>query len=366
MIVDALLFNDELSLLQHRITWLRDYVDITIVLEADFTFSGKPKSLFAKSAFAQLVELTEGKVVLLQMTKEAFEGGGLPYDPWKIEFTSRDLLVKHLSFGYPGHRVIFSDLDEIPSLEQMKVISKLDLDGSVETFSIPMQTYYRYANWHLVGPGETWNAAKTFNSSFAPAVSEIRSFNKFINLPEIGSHLSYLAMTAQEITNKFESFSHSELSGFGNIEDIITGISDFYFVDHIGRFNSEGRGLIQVLNENQIHDVCEYLVRLDAKFFRGGETPPTYKRLVASAVITYLRMTRNAQKSIFYKFVERSIERNQDRIGTFSGLVILAHVLCRNSTRKVFISLKQLIPTQIKLRIKNCTILHKVRDHKAF
>lgn len=351
MIVDALLFNDEIELLKHRISWLRDFVDITILLEADFTFSGRPKPLFAKSMLEELVRLTDGKVVILQMTEETF-GGNLPDDPWKVELASRDFLVKHLALHYPKDRILFADLDEIPSLEQMRIVHKLDVDDNLETFSIPMQVYYRYVNWHLVGSGENWNLAKTFNSSFAPTVSDIRTSNKFLCLPGKGSHLSYLAMTSEQITNKFESFSHSELSGFRHIEDSLTKISDFYSVDHIGRFDVEGRGLIRVLTENQIHDVCEYLVKTDAKFFKGGSTPSTFKRLMASAVITYMRSTKDTQKGLFRKYVNKSVEKNKAFIGTFSGLLILTHGFIRVFAREMAIKLKHLIPTRIKSSLK--------------
>jgi len=352
MIVDAILFNDELELLRQRISWLRDYVDVTIILEADFTFSGRPKSLFAKSKLTELMDLTEGKLILLQMTDETFDGN-LPNNPWKIEYESRKFLVEHLVVNYPEARVLFADLDEIPSLEQMRLISELDLNGNLETFSVPMQVYYRYANWQLLGSGENWNLAKTFNSSFAPAVSEIRSSGNFANLPGKGSHLSYLAMTTEQITNKFEAFSHSELTGFRNIEAFFTGISDFYFVDHIGRFDVEGRGLIRVLNENQVDDVCEYFVKSDSKYFKHGITPPTLKRLAASALITYMRKSTDSPKGLLYKFVGKSLKRNKSSIGIFSSLVILTHGYFMISIRDLFVFLKQMIPKPIKLSIKN-------------
>jgi len=351
MIVDAILFNDELELLQHRISWLRNYVDITLILEANITFSGKPKPLIAKSKLAALAKLTEGKIVPLQMTIQTFDVNQTN-DPWKIELASRDYLLKHLIANHPEDRIIFSDLDEIPSLEQMRVISKLDLDRNLETFSIPMQVYYRYANWHQVGSGEKWNLAKTFNSSFAPSVSNIRSSSKFLNLPGKGSHLSYLSMSAEQITNKFEAFSHSELSGFGDIEDSLTRISDIYFVDHIGRFDVEGRGLIRVLHENHIHDACEYLVKTDSKFFKGGETPHTLKRLMASAMITELRKRKDAPKSLFHEFAKKCVERNKDKVGLFSGSVVLVHCYLRVSVRYLFLHLKRLIPVRIKSRIR--------------
>jgi len=354
-----MLFNDELELLEHRIRWLRDYVDVTIILEADFTFTGRPKQLFAKSKLGELEKLTEGKIIILQMKNQTFDGN-FPDNPWKIELASRDFLVKHLALNYPDDRIIFADLDEIPSLEQIQIIQKLDLDRNLETYSIPMQVYYRYANWHLVGPGEQ-NYAKTFNSSFAPTVSEIRTSNKFSNLPGKGSHLSYLAMPPLQITNKFESFSHSELSGFGQIENFLIGISDFYFVDHIGRFDADGRGLIYVLNENQVHDVCEYLVRMDSKFFRGGITPPTFKRLMASAVITYLRKPKKEPKSLLHKFVEKSLERNKEHIGMFSGPVVLIYYSFSILVRKIYISLNRLIPIQIKLSIKQSKVHRRIK-----
>ena len=351
MIVDAILFNDELELLKHRILWLRDYVDITLILEADFTFSGKPKLLSAKPKLADIEELTEGTVIPLQMTIGSFDGN-LPDNPWDIELASRDFLIKHVVTYCPEDRILLSDLDEIPSLEQMGVISKLDLEGNLETFSIPMQVYYRYANWHQVGSGENWNLAKTFNSSSAPSVSEIRSTDNFLVLPGKGSHISYLSMTAQQITNKFEAFSHSELSGFHDIEDSLTRISDLYYVDHIGRFDVKGRGLIRVLNKNQVDDICKYLIEIDQNFFKGGVTPPTFKRLIASSVITYLRKTRREPKSLFHKFVEKSVEKNKDHIGILFGSVILGHSYFKVSVQYFFKSLKRLIPTKIKWSLK--------------
>lgn len=352
MIVDAILFNDELDLLQHRISWLKNHVDVTIILEADFTFSGKPKSLSARPEISKLAKLTEGKVVPIQMLIDTFNGN-LPDNPWKIESASRSFLVQYLATNYPQDRVVFADLDEIPSLEQMTLISKLDLDGSLETFSIPMQVYYRYANWSQMGSGKNWNLAKTYHSSFPPAVSEIRSPNNFPNLPGKGSHLSYLAMTAQQITSKFESFSHSELTGFRDIEDFFTRISDYYFVDHIGRFDVRGRGLIQVLNDDQVHDVCAYLAKQDPIFIRSGEMPPLFKRLIASATLTYLRKKKDSPKNLFQKFVESSAKINKpEDIGIFSGSLILVHGYFEILLKNLFQILKRLIPAPIKLRIK--------------
>jgi hypothetical protein len=351
MIVDAILFNDELELLQHRIRWLNNYVDVTVILEADFTFSGKLKSLVAKSNLTNLAELTEGLVVPLQMTIETFDIN-LPDNPWDIELASRDYLLKHLIANHPEDRIIFSDLDEIPSLEQIRVISKLDLDENLETFSIPMQVYYRYANWQQVGSGENWNLAKTFNSSFAPSVAEIRSSNQFSNLPGKGSHLSYLSMTAEQITSKFDAFSHSELSGFRYIEDTLTRISDVYFVDHIGRFDVAGRGLIRVLDKNKVDDICKYLIEKNLKFLRSGETPPTLKRLMASSVITYLRKSKNTPKSLSRQIIEKSLERNNENLGIIPSLVILTHSYFRVLRRYFVLQLKRLIHAQIKFRIK--------------
>jgi hypothetical protein len=339
MIVDAILFNDELELLKHRINWLRDYVDTTIILEADFTFSGIPKQFNAKSKLSELEGLTKGKVVILSMTKQNFNGN-LPDNPWEKELAIRDFFIKHLAVNYPRTRIVFTDLDEIPSLEQMRLISQLDLDGSLQIFSIPMHTYYRYANWQLVGKNENSYVAKTFNSSFTPFF-DMRFSNKFPKLLGKGSHLSYLAMTAEQITNKFEAFSHSELSGFRDLEDFFTRISDFYFIDHIGRFDDKGRGLIRVLNENQVNDICEYLAKTDSKFFRGGITPPTFKRLMASAVVTYLRKKKDAQKNLFHKFVDKSVEKNKEHIGTFSGLVILIHAFFMHFARNKYYFLKR-------------------------
>ena len=341
MIVDAVLFNNEFELLGHRISWLRDFIDITVILESDFTFSGNPKSFVLKSKLAELGELTEGEIVLLQITKESFNRN-LIDNAWKTESAIRDFLAKYLFVNYPEKRILFTDLDEIPSLEQARFISKLDLNGDLETFSISMQIYYRYANWQLVGKRANENVAKTFNSSNPPPLGEIRSVNKFPNLPGKGSHLSYLGMTSQQITNKFEAFSHSEFSGFHNLEDFFTKISDFYFVDHIGRFNDPGRGLIRVLNENQVHDICEYLVKVDPKSFRGGITPPIFKRLMASAAITYLRKKKNSPKNLFHKFVEKSVKKNKGHIGTLSGLLILAHSFFMESAKNTFIYLKRL------------------------
>jgi beta-1,4-mannosyl-glycoprotein beta-1,4-N-acetylglucosaminyltransferase len=285
-VIDAVLFNNEYSLLQRRIIYFKDLVDVHVILESNHTFSGKFKNTMSLEKYQELKTLTGARIILLKLddlniTKSQYE------NRWEVEEISRFQLFNFLINTFQKDRIVFADIDEFPSREQILRLKELQ-DNSV--YSIYTPTYYQKVNWKLVETHK-WLSVKTFLGSNPPDFCDIRNSEKFQVLDGEGSHLSYLGMTHKDVSTKFEDFSHKELMGYELLEEIIWSLQNTYAVDHIGRFFTRGFGLFKIVPNTDLPDINKFLYNFDPHLYLEldhGEAS-LVKRLIASALITKIR-----------------------------------------------------------------------------
>jgi beta-1,4-mannosyl-glycoprotein beta-1,4-N-acetylglucosaminyltransferase len=343
--IDCVLFNDEIELLKARILYLSNYVDSFVVIEANQTFSGKRKSLIAKDNQKILRELSTKPITILEADLTALGNS----DAWKIERESRSLLITHVQREFPAQRVLFCDLDEFPSVEQLIRLKQCESSNETTIFSIPTPTFYRYLNLAQMDETE-WKLACSFDSSHAPDVDDLRSPDYAALGGELGAHLSYLGMSADSLSSKLSSFSHTELQGFEQIEENILGLSDEYVVDHLGRFHNPSRGIMKPLSLDELPSTNKLFYSLWGKDFRNFNPPNYLSRICASAVITFIRHN-NGQKSRMYVVVlERMLKRNVTCLSDLGillvNLIFLNEILRQSRKRirsKLSRNLKKLI-----------------------
>lgn len=245
-IVDVVLARDELDLGAFRATYLSPVVTKTYFGEARFTHSGLSKPLYFRDCFEQKLK---GDVDWESLEIPKFWNTDGLDNRWIIERGSREWLVSQVIERHPDAVVILSDLDEIPSLEQMRGLAENNRMGPR---TIPMQMSYRRANW-VVSQFPTWRKAKVFSAKKYQTGLRLKAFPPIFGTP--GVHFSYLGMDARDIAKKYSEFAHAEYDNPELSSDFLVNLSDTYAISHLGHFFKYGAGLLSVLNERQLGPV---------------------------------------------------------------------------------------------------------------
>lgn len=220
-IIDAFCFFNELDMLEMRLNILAPYVDHFIVVEADHTFSGQPKSShFAanRDRFKPFADKLTHHIARIDTSGMDFshkpERCDRSTDFWKIEYAQRNAIAETLKAFAPTDLAIASDVDEIPApaaIERIRhsawrqwLVSKIPHIFRQEEF------FYSAAN---LRDEPCLGSIITSCDSFARYTPQrIRTKRK--RLPKIahgGYHFSYF-MTPEQVANKISSFSHQEFN----------------------------------------------------------------------------------------------------------------------------------------------------------
>lgn len=127
--------------------------------------------------------------------------------------------------------------------------------------------FYRFANW-AVPHGEGWKTAKVVPKGFLIDINNLRYRNDFqISHSEPGGHFSYLGSTDLELFNKLADTAHRELSIPKSEVAIILKYSNKYLLDHLGRFNQKGFGLLNEIGSRDLSSVQRALLEFKPTFF---------------------------------------------------------------------------------------------------
>lgn len=240
MVVDAVLANDEWDLVRFRLNYLSPLANKFYIGESAFTFSGLPKEGYFASRAGELRDLkVDVEVVTIDLPDSIVHSG----DRWSIETYARNKLLETVCTRHPDDLVLFSDVDEVPSLDQVQVL--LDRADLLTIASIPTQVCLRKANWIEYQP-ERWRG-KWGNGLLGKYwVPRIRRGSYPLVKGEPGAHLSYVGMTAQDVRKKYKDFSHGELDRDEVASETFLAFADFFHISHLGRALEPGAGLLEV------------------------------------------------------------------------------------------------------------------------
>lgn len=196
MIWDCFTYNGESDLLEIRCEELKELEVTHVLIESNYTFTGKWKDLKFKNPNNYNIAY--------------FVANHLPNngDAWDNERAQRNYIKNALEIlgAKDDDIVIISDADEIIS---KSAISRYSPKNSIT--SLLVDTYRYYLNC-LEGK-QNWSKAKMTVyeclKSFTP--DEIRNSCESLQLENAGWHFSYVG-DLDFIKNKIESFSHTELN----------------------------------------------------------------------------------------------------------------------------------------------------------
>lgn len=221
MIFDAFILNDELDMLECRLTELENSVDRHVIVESKTTFQGQPKPLF------YCENLTRFKRWDTKISHVIINGQD-GVDAWAREDAQRDAITQGLSGASSSDLVLLSDIDEIPSTY---AVAKASL--SAEEFLLFDQTFHSFAvDWlHPAGHWYGTSAARIsdISSNFGLLFSKMRKERGSFSLISNGGwHFSWLGGISANLS-KLASFSHTELTHLN--EDLVRCSVEGYHVD---------------------------------------------------------------------------------------------------------------------------------------
>ena len=213
-IIEAVLFNNELELLEARFHEGDGVVDRWVIIESTKTFTGAPKLLHFETAlsvgrFWQIEDRIDHLVI--DHTRETD-------DPWEREADQRNALASILWKFQDDDLIALSDGDELTRRSAWSEILERTANG--ESVSLHKPTWYYTLTWALLD--SEWGSNASFRSK-AARVSTLRSYKQisdwaderyFPTVEDSGWHLSCLGGPARLLA-KLTSFSHQEIAPDG-------------------------------------------------------------------------------------------------------------------------------------------------------
>jgi hypothetical protein len=311
MIIDAFLGLNEIPLADFRIKYLSSIVDKTIILESKTTHSGNPKDLHFTNWLSS-GKMKDFDIEVIYVDLKGVEGS------WNRERHSRDYLVNYIYTRYPDSTFLLTDLDEIPSREQVKqVIHRLSNPVHLHT-----PTAYRYGNFMLNSKaGSGWRRAVLSKTSY----TKLPQGGRYEKLPLgnsdfSGIHLSHLRFSPESIEYKLNSFAHIEL---GNRHLGSTGLldyCDYWLIDHLGRFFTENQGLLELRHLKSFSEIQLEMWNMNECWFKFPETQPKIKRLLASMTVTRIASNVAHLPDPLFSFENGCQLRHREILGTLNWL----------------------------------------------
>ena len=244
IIIDAFPGYNELDLAGFRMHYLSDLVNITVIAEAQLTHSGLEKPLyFTKWLSEQKTEVKEKiKVIEVPLLSSSTS--------WEREIYTREFLFRFIKANFPDSKFILSDVDEIPSREQVEKLKKVD---GIFHFHTP--TFYRKINWQLRDEHVNWSRGvmgQVALNVFPNAGRFSKEIPKLTGAP--GAHFSWLGIDEESLWIKSRAAAHTELNEDFWSSKALLNYCDLNRVDHLGRGRNRGCGIFKVidLNSNKV------------------------------------------------------------------------------------------------------------------
>nr|XP_043620947.1 beta-1,4-mannosyl-glycoprotein 4-beta-N-acetylglucosaminyltransferase-like [Erigeron canadensis]XP_043620948.1 beta-1,4-mannosyl-glycoprotein 4-beta-N-acetylglucosaminyltransferase-like [Erigeron canadensis] len=201
-VYDAILFNNEVDLLELRWRELYPYVTKFIILESNMTFTGIPKPLtFALNR--ERFSFAEEKVVYGFLPVEL--APGVHVDPFLIESHHRSImneLIRQSGIS-DGDLLIVSDTDEIPSSHTVKLLRSCD--GLPTVLHLEMRNYVY--SFEFPVDYNSWRATAHMYSRWTQ-YRHSRQTN--LILSDAGWHCSFCFRHLSEFVTKMTAYSHAD------------------------------------------------------------------------------------------------------------------------------------------------------------
>ncbi|KAG6533579.1 hypothetical protein ZIOFF_007454 [Zingiber officinale] len=201
-VFDAILFSNELDLLEIRYRELAPLVDKFVIMEANVTFTGNAKPLFFADNLNRF-EFARSKIVHGTFLSQADPIPGT--DPFRLEAKQRvalNSLLRTSGIG-PGDVVIMADADEIPSPETVELLRWCDGVPPVMHLELRHYTY----SFEFPVDYSSWRATAQL---FHQGTRYRHSRQTDVMLADAGWHCSFCFREIEEFVFKMTAYSHAD------------------------------------------------------------------------------------------------------------------------------------------------------------
>ncbi len=210
-IIEAVLFNDELELLEARFQEGDGIVDEWVIIEANETFTGEPKPYHFAENWERFGPWA-GRISVLYVELP-------PGTAWEREAAQRDALWTYLVDLNADDVIVLSDGDELTRASCWDEIVHKTKRGSI---NLHKPTWYYTLTWALPvgGPDITSFRSKAARVEYVFARESVSNWADDISFPTVGEsgwHLSALGGPSR-LLSKIRASSHQEI----NTEDWAT------------------------------------------------------------------------------------------------------------------------------------------------
>jgi beta-1,4-mannosyl-glycoprotein beta-1,4-N-acetylglucosaminyltransferase len=182
------IFSVELDLLEIRFKELWPFVDLFIVLEADKTFTGKPKRLLLKENLKNFLWAKEKFWYELYNGLEKLSSGESPF---KNENKMREQMKKIIErYAKNGDIIICSDVDEIPSSHTIELLK--ECEGYPDIMHLQLKTYF-YSFEYFYSLDDSWRANVNIYNKSVFSYDHVKKSNHM--LADSGIKISFNAFS---------------------------------------------------------------------------------------------------------------------------------------------------------------------------
>ncbi len=185
---DCVMLNDELDMLEFRLTEMQDYPDVRhVIVEAVQTHQGEPKPLHYQQNRDRFARW-RSRIIYYPAGYTAVS------DPWVRERQQRDTAWYGLAAGKPDDLVLIADVDEIPSPAVLAASPPF-------AFALRQRVFHSAVDWEYPEPQLTSVLARVGYVTAVPgcSLSAVRSQRDHLPLllENAGWHFSWLGTTEQ-------------------------------------------------------------------------------------------------------------------------------------------------------------------------
>ena len=231
-IIDAFLFFNEIEMLKIRLEYLGPKIDYFVIAEADIDFAGTKKTFNLNKNIIDTLPFSE-KIIYYQKKinfnslfwkiRKIRYGKNKARLLWKLQDAQRNSLLEPLREFNQDDLIIFSDVDEFPSLEAIEFFKSKGKRKNIETYSCKQIFYYYDLNNAAINDcfyGSIFTTLKIFRKLLPHKIKSEK--NNYQHIENGGWHFSYF-MNTNKIREKIYAISDVEnLSNFKSlsIQDI--------------------------------------------------------------------------------------------------------------------------------------------------
>ena len=224
MIIDSFLFLNEIEILEKRLEYLYDTVDLFLIVEADHTFAGNQKNLNFLNNIEKYQKYLD-KILYCPMFIDMSKYNVSEYhiDEWsfRVEIDQRNYIGKILNRFPSDSVVILGDVDEIPI--RYKISQTIEYLQINKFDSIVLKCDMFYYNFNQKQTIPWWGSIVCYNNYIQKYDAQWARSSRVYNaaIENAGYHLGYWG-DASKIKYKIENFAHQEYNKeeFTNIDSI--------------------------------------------------------------------------------------------------------------------------------------------------